>query len=164
MSSLAVIDIVFLVLVCLLVLRGGIRGFIREFLSWPTLALGILGAVFFYKNGALFIERQFLPGMKVLPEILAFAGIFVIIFLAFKILEKILRDIVEGIHLGGVDKALGAVFGFLEGAALTAFVLFALAIQPLFDPSAVLGSSVFANILLPLIFNFPMGGGMVSRV
>jgi membrane protein required for colicin V production len=158
MNSLAVIDIVFLVLTALLILRGGIRGFIREFLSWPTLALGILAAVFFYKNGAIFIERQFLPGMKVLPEILAFVGIFVIIFLAFKVLEKILRDIVEGISLEGVDRALGAVFGLLEGAALTAFVLFLLVIQPLFDPSAILGSSVFANILLPLIFNSPVGG------
>lgn len=159
MSSLSVLDIVFLVLIGLLVLRGGIRGFIREFLSWPTLALGTLGSVFFYKNGALFIERHFLPGMKVLPEILAFIGIFVIIFLAFKILEKILKDIVEGINLGGVDRALGVVFGFLEGAALTAFVLFVLAIQPLFDPLAVLGSSVFAKLLLPLIFNFPFAGG-----
>lgn len=158
MSSLAVIDIVFLVLVCLLVLRGGIRGFIREFLSWPTLALGVLGAVFFYRNGALFIERRFLPGMKVLPEILAFIGIFFIIFLAFKILEKILRDIVEGIHLGGLDRALGVVFGLLEGVALTAFVFFLLVVQPLFDPSAILGSSVFANILLPLIFHSPLGG------
>jgi membrane protein required for colicin V production len=158
MNSLAVIDIVFLVLTGLLVLRGGIRGFIREFLSWPTLALGTLGAVFSYKNGALFIERRFLPGMKVLPEILAFIGIFVIIFLAFKILEKILMDIVEGIHLGGVDRALGAVFGLLEGAALIAFVLFVLMIQPLFDASAMLGSSVFANTFLPLIFNSPLGG------
>jgi membrane protein required for colicin V production len=158
MNSLGVIDIVFLVLVCLLVLRGGIRGFIREFLSWPTLALGTLGAVFFYKNGALFLERRFFPGMRVLPEILAFIGIFVIIFLAFKILEKILRDIVEGINLGGVDKALGAVFGFLEGAALTAFVLFLLVIQPLFDPAALLGSSALADLLLPLIFNSPLGG------
>jgi membrane protein required for colicin V production len=157
-NSLAVIDIVFLVLVCLLVLRGGIRGFIREFLSWPTLALGTLAAVFFYKNGALFLERRFFPGMKVLPEILAFIGIFVIIFLAFKILEKILRDIVEGINLGGVDRALGAVFGFLEGAALIVFVLFVLVIQPLFDPSAVLGSSVFADLLLPRILNSPLGG------
>jgi membrane protein required for colicin V production len=158
MKNFAVIDIVFLVLTCLLVLRGGIRGFIREFLSWPTLALGTLGAVIFYKNGALFIERRFLPGVKVLPEILAFIGIFVIIFLAFKILEKILKDIVEGIHLGGVDRALGAVFGLLEGAALAVFVLFVLVIQPLFDPSAILVPSVFANVLFPLIFNSPPGG------
>jgi membrane protein required for colicin V production len=154
----SVMDIVFLVLIVLLVLRGGIRGFIREFLSWPTLALGVLGAVFFYKNGASFIEKRFLPGMKTAPEILAFIAIFVIIFLAFKILEKILRDIVEGIHLGGVDRMLGAVFGFLEGAALVAFVLFALVIQPLFDPAALLGSSVFANTLLPLILNSPVKG------
>jgi membrane protein required for colicin V production len=159
MNGLSVLDIVFLVLVCLLTLRGGLRGFIREFLSWPTLALGILGSVFFYKNGALFIERRFFPGMKVLPEILAFIGIFVIIFLAFKILEKILKDIIEGVHLGGVDKILGVVFGFLEGAALTALVLFLLALQPLFDASGILGSSVLAKTILPLIFNSPFMGG-----
>jgi membrane protein required for colicin V production len=160
MSGLSVLDIVFLVFVCLMALRGGLRGFIREFLSWPTLALGILGAVFFYKNGAVFIERRFFPGTKVLPEILAFIGFVLIIFLAYKILEKILKDIIEGVHLGGVDKILGAVFGFLEGAALTALVLFLLAIQPLFDASGILGSSVLAKILLPLILNSPFMGGL----
>jgi membrane protein required for colicin V production len=155
------IDIVFLVLICLLFLRGFLRGFIRELLSWASLVLGVLGAVFFYKNGAVFIRDRFLPGMKILPEILAFIAIFVIVFLALKILEKILRDIVEGIHLGGVDKILGAAFGLLEGLALVSFILFILMIQPLFDTSGLLGNSLFAHFLLPLIFS-PSATGLTA--
>jgi membrane protein required for colicin V production len=150
--NLAGIDIVFLVLVFLLFLRGFLRGFVRELLSWASMVLGVLGAVFFYKNGAVFIRDRFLPGMKILPEILAFIAIFVIVFLVFKILEKILRDIVEGVHLGGVDKFLGAVFGLVEGLVMVSFVLFILMIQPLFDPVAIMGNSLFARFLLPLIF------------
>jgi membrane protein required for colicin V production len=152
------IDIVFSVLIFLLFLRGFLRGFIRELLSWASLVLGILGSVLFYKNGAIFIRDRFLPGMKILPEILAFIAIFVIVFLVLKILGKILRDIVEGIHLGGVDKFLGAAFGLVEGLVLVSLVLFILTIQPLFDPTGILGSSLFAQFLLPLIFASPAAG------
>jgi membrane protein required for colicin V production len=151
MSNLALIDIIFLVLVVLFLIRGHIKGFIAELLSWASLVLGILAAVYLYKNGAVLIRTKMLQNVKYLPEIMAFLLIFLIVFLIIKILENILKEIINGVRLGGVDKFLGTLFGFIEGVALVSLILFILTIQPLFDASSLLQESIFAEVLLPFI-------------
>jgi membrane protein required for colicin V production len=150
------LDVIFAVLVLLLMIRGALRGLIRELLVTASWVLGILGGVFFHKNGAAFIRTKILSEVPVLPEILAFIAIFLIVFLLMRILERILKDIVEGVNLGGADRALGILFGFIEGIALTGLVLFALALQPLFDARPLLAGSIFARVLWPMIQAAPV--------
>jgi membrane protein required for colicin V production len=154
MKNLAIIDVIFLVLVLLLVLRCAIKGFVAEFFAMASVVLGVLAGFFFYRGGAAFIRTKIFSHVRVLPELLAFLAIFVIVFLALKILEKILNDIIQGIHLSSLDHFLGIVFGLVEGIALVALVLFVFLLlgeMRILDPSAVLGDSVFAEILLPLV-------------
>jgi membrane protein required for colicin V production len=151
MSNISFIDLIFLVIVALLLIRGRIKGFVAEVLSWASLVLGILAAVYLYKNGAEFIRTKMLQNVKYLPEIMAFLIIFLIVFLIFKMIQKVLKDIITGVKLGGVDKFLGTIFGFIEGVALVSLILFGISIQPFFDPSALLTESIFAEILLPFI-------------
>jgi membrane protein required for colicin V production len=151
MNGIAVIDIVFIALAIILTIRCALRGFIGELMSMASVALGLLAALFFYKNGGLFIEEKFMPGMKIIPRILAFIALFLIVFVVIKILEGILKDIIERIRLGGADRFLGVIFGLVEGVIVISLVLFVLTIQPLFDPAPVLRNSFFAKILLPLI-------------
>ncbi|MDR3138901.1 MAG: CvpA family protein [Treponema sp.] len=151
------LDTIFLVLILLLVIRCALRGLVREFLTMAGWALGILGGVFFYQRGGAVIRTKILAGVPVLPEILAFIGIFLIVFLMTKFLERILGDIIEGINLRGADRALGVLFGFLEGIALIGLILLGLILQPLFNAQPLLAGSVFARILLPLIRNAPLG-------
>jgi membrane protein required for colicin V production len=151
MSNIAFIDLVFLLLIIILLIRGHVRGLIAEVLSWASLVLGILAAVYLYKNGAELIRTKTLQNVKYLPEIMAFLLIFLVVFLVFKIIEKGLTDIIRGVRLGGVDKFFGTLFGFIEGVALVSVILFVITIQPLFEPSKVLQGSIFAEILLPLI-------------
>jgi membrane protein required for colicin V production len=113
--------------------------------------LGILASLFLYKNGGAFLRAQFWPELKLLPEIIAFIGLFVIVFIVVKIFETMLKGIIERIHLSGADRFLGIFFGLAEGIAVTSLVLFLLRIQPLFDPSPILSESIFARLLLPLI-------------
>ena len=113
--------------------------------------LGILGAVLFYKNGAEFIRTKTMAEVKYIPEILAFIGIFLIVFILFKMIEKVLKDIINGIKLSGVDKLLGAAFGIVEGIAIVSLLIFLISVQPLFSAGPVLDGSIFADILLPLI-------------
>jgi membrane protein required for colicin V production len=153
MHNLAVIDIILAVVIFLLVVRCVLRGFVGEILSMAAVALGILAAFFLYKNGAAFIRTKIMADVQVVPEILAFAALFGIVFLLVKILEFILKDIIERIHLSGVDRFLGFFFGLVEGFALVALVLFVLNIQPLFDPEPILRGSLFAKYLLPLIIH-----------
>jgi membrane protein required for colicin V production len=149
--NLSVIDIVFLLLIILFVIRCYLKGFVSEVLSMAAILLGILASLFFYKNGGEFLRGTFWPEMKIIPEVIAFIALFLIVFIAIKILESILKGIIERVSLGSVDRFLGTIFGLAEGIAVVSLILFVLKIQPLFDPSSILSESIFAKILLPLI-------------
>jgi membrane protein required for colicin V production len=151
MNNLPVIDLIFLILIILMVIHGYVRGFIEEIFSWATLVLAIWAAVFLYPAGAEVIRKKIMQDVRLVPEILAFIAIFILIMIFLKMLEHILKDVITGAKLGGVNKVLGAVFGLIEGFALTALVLFVLDVQPLFNSSKVIGDSIFAQILMPFI-------------
>ena len=158
MSNLPVIDYIFIGLILLMVVHGFFKGFIEELFSWAAIVLAVWAAVLLNGAGAAFVRERFMPDIRVVPEILAFVAIFLIVVAVIKILEKILRDVIAGAHLGGLNKFLGAIFGLVEGFALVALVIFVLSVQPLFDASGILGGSLFAQILLPVI-KIPMGKG-----
>lgn len=151
-----VIDIIFLVLAGLVTLRCFLRGFTGEILALASFALGVMGAVFFFRPGAVFLRtsplfKGALSGVAVVPEILAFAAIFAIVFVAGKILDHILGDIIRRLHLNGLNRFFGFLLGLVESAALVSIILILLSIQPLFDPAPLLGQSVFAHVLFPVI-------------
>ena len=150
--TIAAFDIVCAVLMLILVVRCALRGFIDEVMSMASVVLGVMLALFFYKNGADFIREKWIS-MKVVPEILSFAAIFLIVFLVVRFVEYLLKDIIEGINLHGLDRFLGVLFGILEGFVLIGLILFILVIQPLFDPSPIFHNSYVAKFLLPLVTN-----------
>lgn len=149
--SFVVIDIIFIVLIGLFTIRCYLKGFVKEFMSMAGIALGLLAALFLYKNTADFLRDQFWPGLKILPEIISFIALFVIVFVIVKVVGIMLKGIIEGIKMGGLDRALGLIFGFAEGVVVVSLVLFIFRIQPIFDPSPVIADSFFAKLLLPLI-------------
>ena len=147
----AVIDIIFIGIIAISALRCAARGFISELLSMAAVVFGLLAAILFLKAGALFVREQFMPEMKVIPEIIAFAVIFLVTFTVIKILEIMLKHIIEGIRLGGMDRLLGFLFGIAEGIIIVCLFIFLIGIQPFFDPGLVLQKSFIAEIILPLI-------------
>jgi membrane protein required for colicin V production len=116
-----------------------------------SIVLGLLAALFFYKNGADFVRAHFLQDIRKVPEVIAFIMLFLIVFLVVKLLEVIFRNVIDEIQLGNADGFLGVIFGFAEGIAVISLILFLLRIQPLFDPSSILSDSFFARFILPLI-------------
>lgn len=147
-----VIDIIFMVIIAISALRCAAHGFISEVLSMAALILGILSSILFFRQGAVFVRAQFMPEVQVVPELIAFAAIFLIVFIAIKIIEMTLRSIIEGVRLGGLDRLLGFFFGLVEGIVIVCLLLFLISIQPLFDPKQIIEESFFAKILMPLIF------------
>jgi len=146
-----VLDFIFVALVLIFIIRCYLKGFISELLSMAAIVLGLLASLYFYKNGGEFLRNRFMPEMKTIPEILAFIALFLIVFLVIKLLEIMLKGIINEIRLGGADRFLGIIFGFAEGLAVVSLILFVLRIQPLFDPSPILSDSFFAGLLLPFI-------------
>jgi membrane protein required for colicin V production len=167
MSSFKLIDYIGLFLILLLAIRCTLRGFISEFMTLASLVLGVLGSLFLYRFGADFLRdhglrtftenipgfiRELLPALvRSIPEILACILIFAIIFLAVKLVGYLLKDIIQQISLGGVDRFLGFLFGLTEGIVVISLLLLALKLQPVFDAAPLLEGSFFAELLLPLI-------------
>ncbi|MCL2381610.1 MAG: CvpA family protein [Treponema sp.] len=151
MTYVPVVDMIFLILIALMLTRGYIRGFLLEFFTWASLLVSLWAAALLHPAGAEFIRGRVMQDVQHVPEILAFIGVFVVVMLVAKMLEHILRDVIAGAKLGGVNKFLGAVLGLVQGLTLTAVVLFVLSIQPLFDASTIIEGSTFAQILLPII-------------
>ena len=159
MANLHLIDIIFIVLTLLMVVHGYIRGFITELFSWASLAVSVLIAFFLHPNVALFIRERFMPDVRYVPELLAFLAVFIITLVICKLLELVLKNVITGASLGGLDKILGAIFGFVEGIAIAALILFVLDVQPFFDVSSIMNESVFADFLLPHINKIPLEMG-----
>jgi len=147
----SIIDIAFVGLIGLFMIRCYLRGFVSEFLSLAGIVLGLLASLFLYKNGADLLKKHFWQDLNYVPEIVSFIVIFVFIFIIVKLLEKMLVDIIDEVSLTNADYYIGIAFGLAEGIAVVSLVLFILKIQPLFDPSAILSDSFFARLLLPLI-------------
>jgi membrane protein required for colicin V production len=151
MHSIAMLDIILGILILIFVVRCALRGFLAEFLSMTSVIFGIIGAISFYKRGSGFIRTLVFQDVPILPEILAFTALFCIIFMAIKVLESLLKDIMERIDLGGVDRFIGVLWGFIEGLVCVILVLFVLNIQPVVEKESILEGSVFAQLFIPVI-------------
>jgi membrane protein required for colicin V production len=158
MADLPVIDYIFIFLIMLMIVHGYIKGLIDELFSWAALILAIWVAVLLNSATAVFIRQRIMQNVRVVPEILGFAAVFILVMIVIKLLEKILKDVIEGANLGTVNKILGAVFGLIEGFAFVILIIFVLTVQPLFDPSKIFSGSIFVQIMLPLI-KIPLGRG-----
>jgi membrane protein required for colicin V production len=147
----SIIDIAFVGLIGLFMIRCYLRGFVSELLSVAAIVLGLLASLFLYKNGADLLRKYFLQDMQTLPEIVAFVVLFVIVFIIVKLLEKMLVDIIDQVSLTNADSYIGIIFGLAEGIVVVSLILFLLRVQPLFDPASLLSDSFFAKLLLPFI-------------
>ncbi|GMO25305.1 MAG: hypothetical protein Ta2B_04830 [Termitinemataceae bacterium] len=145
------IDIVFLLLGVIIIVRAALHGFVEEVMNLAWLIFGFIFAMSFYKKGALILREKFFADIKILPEVLSFTALFLVVFIVVKIITYILTDIIERVRLGSVDHFLGMLFGVIESIAVIAFVIFILSIQPLFDKMSVLKNSIFYNLIRQLL-------------
>ena len=149
----AVVDVVFLVIIAISAFRCAARGFISELLSMAALIFGLLAAICFFRWGGLLIRSWFMSEVRIIPEVIAFAAFFLIVFITIKTIEMTLKSIIEKIQLGGVDRMLGLIFGFVEGVIIVCLIIFLINILPPIVSGPVLEQSFFAKILLPFIFS-----------
>jgi membrane protein required for colicin V production len=147
----ALVDIFFIILALIMAVRATLRGFVTEFMSLMAVVCGFVVAILLYRPGGVFIRERFMNGIKYLPEIIAFAGLFFILFVFVKLIEYMLTEIVDRVRLQGVDRFLGFVLGVAEGIVAVSLILLLLTVQPLFDEGPLLRGSVFSEFLLPLI-------------
>ena len=149
--NMVVIDIVFIIIILVSVLRCGVKGFVSELLSMAGIILGTLVAIFFFRAAGQVIRNQFMQDMPVVPEAIAFVVLFLAVFAVVKIVEMLLKSIIETIQFGAADRFLGTLLGFAEGIVVVCLLLLLLSIQPFFDSKPLLEGSFIAERLLPFV-------------
>jgi len=131
------------------VLRGAVRGFVKELLSMASVILGITAAVLFSGAIASYLERY--VGSLMWSQIIAFLGIFLVVYLVVKLFENALHRLIEHIHLESLDHALGIFLGLLEGIIVIFVLILIIQVQPFVDADRLLRGSAFARLLVPFL-------------
>lgn len=123
------IDIAILVILCGFLLKGLLRGLLKEICSLAGLFIGAFLA--FRYHGPL---ADALLQRVDLPTEIAVAITFTVLFLAtmafFLVLGFLLSRFVKLLFLGGFNRLIGGLFGLCQGVLLLAVVLFALSLRP----------------------------------
>lgn len=124
------IDIAILVILCGFLLKGLLRGLLKEVCSLAGLFAGAFLA--FRYHGPL---ADTLLKTVDLPAQVAVAITFTVLFLAtmtfFLVLGFLLSRFVKLLFLGGFNRLIGGLFGLFQGVLLLAVVVFALSLRPL---------------------------------
>ena len=153
------LDIVFIIIIAFTSIRAALRGFVRELLTIVALFGGLLIAALFSGFVAGYIATRL--GESAWNQIIAFLGLFVVVYLSARIFQNTLQRLIERVHLEGLDRALGLLVGLLEGLVIVVGLLLIVQVQPLVPAERVVGSSQFARLLRPLL---PYIDGLLGRV
>jgi len=140
------VSLVIVVIVALLTWRAFRRGFLRELVGLAALILAIPVAGVFYDDMVPKVEP--IIDNSLASALVSFAAIFLGVIVAGQLIGYLLRRSVDVLNLGGLDRLLGAAFGFLQGALLCQVALVALVIFPQPDLREHIEDSVIATNLL----------------
>ncbi len=125
MMGLSNLDWVMVLIVLLSVLQAIAQGFFCEFFSLAGVVAGYLLAAWEYWRVAAWYTRY--VNSQWAADIAGFFTIFVVVVLLAGVIGRIARWAVHGVGLRWFDRLLGAVFGFVRGAAICTVIVLALA-------------------------------------
>ncbi|MBU2498560.1 MAG: CvpA family protein [Proteobacteria bacterium] len=111
------LDLVILCAMVFLVVKGLLRGFIREMASLAGIILGILFANWLQPQMTAYL-RTLLPDISFLP-VISFAGIFICVLILCNLLGYVLRLLFRKAFLGWLDRTLGVGLAITKGVILT---------------------------------------------
>jgi membrane protein required for colicin V production len=118
-------DAALIVLILIGMYSGYRQGFLMELFSFAAILLGVLGGFKLMGYAMIFLADEFSIDQKILPY-LAFAVVFVAIFIIVRLLGKLMKVSIDKTFLGQVDQAAGAGLGLLKAAFLLSVSLWIL--------------------------------------
>ncbi len=150
------IDIIILIILGLMAIRGLTKGLIRELFSFGSLILGLLAAMAFYKSLGGYITEQF--GKNGWNDGISFFIIFIVVFIVLKLVERTILKLIDDTAALSIDKSLGFILGLMEGIIICSLITYLLDLQTLFNTDKLLGNSFFVPYLSK-IFPFLKSAG-----
>ncbi len=135
------LDIGILVILTLFIVKGALRGLIKEVCSLLGLVIATGVAFRFYIPAAKQLEAL-TPLPTQLCVVIVLLALFIVTMIIFAVFGAILSRFVKLLFLGGLNKVVGALFSLLQGVLVLALVLYGLsqahlpeAVQPQFKKS-----------------------------
>lgn len=127
-----VVDLVVVLLMVVLALRGYRRGFVRELFSFAGwLGGGVAGVFFVYPLTPIIAESLKIPAAS--AGLAAFLGVFFLVSTLFWLAGWLLSAIIKAtVVLRPFDRAAGLVLGAVEGVAFAAILAGVFGASPLF--------------------------------
>lgn len=145
----AIIDIVFLIIILVMSIKGAVNGFITEVFGKAAFLVGLLVGVLFYNDLAVVLVQWI--SVVFLAQVVSFLLLFILTFLLIKVIQHVLGGIFKGDILGSLNRALGFFLGLAEGVLIVAVILLVLHVQPWIQVDSLLaGSFVDALFASPL--------------
>jgi len=125
-----ILDWTLIVIVGFFCIRGLFRGFLLELFDLIALLGGYLAARF---GGPALgkILADSTPISRWLGGILAAIILFVGIAIALRFFARMLKKVAKAASLGGVDRGIGALFGFFKATLIILIIFFMISLSPL---------------------------------
>ncbi|GAB4170863.1 MAG: CvpA family protein [Geothermobacteraceae bacterium] len=124
------VDIFILAVLVLFVIKGAVRGLLKEVCSLLGLVLGGFLA-FRYQGPLAEVLMEGLGWPTQVCVVIAFLLLFFSCVALFAAVGFLLSRFVKVLFLGGLNRVSGALFGLLQGVLLLAIVMFAISLRPL---------------------------------
>ena len=119
-----IIDIILLICFIPAIVQGIRKGFISQIISIVSLVLGIWMSARFASAVSSWLSQWITASGQVL-EIVAFALILILVFLALGALGKVLEATIRLVMLGWLNRLLGVVFALLKTVLIVGLVIMA---------------------------------------
>ena len=134
-----ILDIIFILIIVVAALRGAFRGMIQEIISLAALFISLLLAAVFYPDLAKWIQQR--SSLEDGATLIAYAVIFVVSFVLFKLLQKAIVSLINESAMESTDRLLGFFFGLLEGVLLCFLLVYLMNFQHIVNLDKITGES-----------------------
>jgi membrane protein required for colicin V production len=142
------IDIIIIIIVLILCIRGYLKGFVNELFSLLIIGLGLLGAFLFYRSlSAVFLE--FVDNADV-ALVFSFFALFILISIFLIIIRNVVVQFVDRLNLTDMDALLGVIVGLCKALLLCGVIFVFLRYHPVFR----IDESIDRSFIYPYLERF----------
>lgn len=145
LEQLGALDVVIILIALILTVRAGIRGFVAEAFGVAAIVAGIAVAAVLVVPASAYVDAA-VGSDSFWNRIIAFLALFLATYLAFKLVEHVMRGLSRTLRLQQLDHVFGLALGVVEGTVIGAVMIAGLHAQPWFEVAAVLDASVAAQM------------------
>ncbi len=133
------IDLIIIILIIALCIRGYLKGFINELFSLGIVIFGLIGAFLFYRPLSA-VLKNYMENTD-LTLIVSFFIILVAVAVVLIIIRNTVTLIVDRINLTDIDYLLGVAVGFVKGVLLCGLIFIFLKHHPVFNIDIIIAKS-----------------------